>query len=129
MKNKTVKRNTILTAGIAVAAAAGLAFGGAALANAADQPTPTPRASAPAAGGGAAPGGASDGNTDPHKPMRSDEQLLTGDTAAKVTAAAKAKEPGATIQRVETDSEGSTKRTWSARTAPPSSSRSTPASR
>jgi len=106
MKNKTVKRNTILTAGIAVAAAAGLAFGGAALANAADQPTPTPRASAPAAGGGAAPGGASDGNTDPHKPMRSDEQLLTGDTAAKVTAAAKAKEPGATIQRVETDSEG-----------------------
>ncbi|HEX2704380.1 MAG TPA: hypothetical protein VHM65_01370 [Candidatus Lustribacter sp.] len=38
--------------------------------------------------------------------MRSDEQLLTGDIAAKVTAAAKAKEPDATIQRVETDSEG-----------------------
>ena len=33
-------------------------------------------------------------------------QLLTGDVAAKVTAAAKAKEPTATIQRVETDSDG-----------------------
>ena len=38
--------------------------------------------------------------------MRSDETLLTGDTAAKVTAAAQAKEPGATIERVETDSDG-----------------------
>ena len=38
--------------------------------------------------------------------MRSDETLLTGDTAAKVTAAAKAKEPTATIERVETDSDG-----------------------
>jgi hypothetical protein len=46
------------------------------------------------------------GNTDPNKPMRSDEQLLTGTTAQKVTAAAKAKEPRATIQRVETDSDG-----------------------
>ena len=46
------------------------------------------------------------GNTDPSKPMRSDEKLLTGDVAANVTAAAKAKEPKATIERVETDSEG-----------------------
>jgi len=38
--------------------------------------------------------------------MRSDEKLLTGDTAAKVTAAAKTKEPTATIERVETDSDG-----------------------
>ena len=35
------------------------------------------------------------GNTDPGKPMRSDERLLSGDTAAKVTAAATAKEPTA----------------------------------
>jgi hypothetical protein len=34
------------------------------------------------------------------------ETLLTGDTAAKVTAAAKAAEPDATIERVETDAEG-----------------------
>ena len=46
------------------------------------------------------------GNTDPSKPMRSDEHLLTGTTAQKVTAAARAKEPKATIQRVETDSDG-----------------------
>jgi len=46
------------------------------------------------------------GNTDPSKPMRSDEKLLTGDTLAKVTAAVKAKYPDATIQRVETDSDG-----------------------
>ena len=36
-----------------------------------------------------------------------DETLLTGTTASKVTAAAKAAVPGATIIRVETDSEGS----------------------
>jgi len=46
------------------------------------------------------------GNTDPTKPMRSDEQLLTGQTKDKVTAAVKAKYPDATIQRVETDSDG-----------------------
>ncbi|HEY7989071.1 MAG TPA: hypothetical protein VIE19_07625, partial [Lapillicoccus sp.] len=40
------------------------------------------------------------------KPQRADEQLLTGDTADKVTAAAKAKEPDAAIERVETDSDG-----------------------
>ena len=43
---------------------------------------------------------------DPSKPQRSDETLLTGDTAAKVRAAALAKYPGATIERVETDSDG-----------------------
>lgn len=34
------------------------------------------------------------------------EELLTGDTASKVTAAALAAQPGATIERVETDAEG-----------------------
>jgi hypothetical protein len=43
---------------------------------------------------------------DPTKPQRSDETLLTGDTAAKVKAAALAKYPGATVERVETDSDG-----------------------
>jgi hypothetical protein len=38
--------------------------------------------------------------------QRSDEKLLTGDTADKVTAAALARYPKATIQRVETDSDG-----------------------
>jgi len=38
--------------------------------------------------------------------QRSDETLLTGDTLAKVTAAAQAKVPGGTIIRVETDADG-----------------------
>jgi uncharacterized membrane protein YkoI len=41
--------------------------------------------------------------------QRADETLLTGDTAAKVTAAAKAELPGATIERVETDADGNAK--------------------
>jgi hypothetical protein len=43
---------------------------------------------------------------DPSKSMRSDEKLLTGTTASKVRAAALAKYPNATVQRVETDSDG-----------------------
>ncbi|MGY2873805.1 hypothetical protein ACVW00_000995 [Marmoricola sp. URHA0025 HA25] len=57
-------------------------------------------------GGAPAGTGAPNGNTDPTKPMRSDEKLLTGDTKDKVTAAVKAKYPDATFQRVETDSDG-----------------------
>lgn len=37
---------------------------------------------------------------------RTAETLLTGDTAARVTAAVEARYPDATIQRVETDAEG-----------------------
>ena len=36
------------------------------------------------------------------------EELLTGDTAAKVTVAALAAQPGATIERIENDAEGAT---------------------
>ena len=43
---------------------------------------------------------------DPTKSIRPDEHLLTGATAGKVRAAALTKYPSATIQRVETDSEG-----------------------
>jgi Peptidase propeptide and YPEB domain len=39
-------------------------------------------------------------------PQRSDETLLSGETASKVQAAAKAKEPNATVSRVETDADG-----------------------
>jgi hypothetical protein len=44
--------------------------------------------------------------TDQSKPQRPDEKLLTGTTATKVKDAALAKYPGATIERVETDSDG-----------------------
>ena len=46
------------------------------------------------------------GNVDESKSQRPDEHLLTGDTATKVRAAALAKYPGATVLRVETDSDG-----------------------
>ncbi len=57
------------------------------------------------------PGGQHDrggraGPRDESKSQRSDETLLTGDTAEKVKQAALAKYPGATIQRVETNSDG-----------------------
>jgi hypothetical protein len=40
------------------------------------------------------------------KPQHQGEQLLSGETAAKVRAAALAKVPGGTIQRVENDADG-----------------------
>ena len=46
------------------------------------------------------------GNVDESKSQRPDEHLLTGDTASKVRAAALARYPGATVLRVETDSDG-----------------------
>jgi hypothetical protein len=46
------------------------------------------------------------GNGDESRSQRPDEQLLTGDTAAKVREAALARYPGATVLRVETDSDG-----------------------
>src|SRR5437899_4492144 len=46
------------------------------------------------------------GTVDESKSQRPDEHLLTGDTATKVRDAALAKYPGATILRVETDSDG-----------------------
>ena len=96
---------TIVIAGAGIATAAGLALLGASFAGA-EQTTAT--AAAYGYGRGAPPAGegAPSGTADPSKPQRSDEHLLTGETADKVTAAAKAKEPTATIERVETDSDG-----------------------
>lgn len=69
-------------------------------ANAADSSTPTATATA---GSGAA---AQHAAVDESKSQRSDEKLLTGTDAEKARAAALAKYPGATVQRVETDSDG-----------------------
>jgi uncharacterized membrane protein YkoI len=52
---------------------------------------------------------ASSSTPDPQSPwggQRSDETLLTGDTASKVEAAAVAKVPNGTVVRVETDADG-----------------------
>lgn len=43
---------------------------------------------------------------DPSQPQRPDEQLLTGTKASKVRAAALEEYPGATVVRIETDSDG-----------------------
>jgi hypothetical protein len=59
---------------------------------------PTQPSNQPGNGGGQPWGG-----------QRSDETLLTGDTAAKVKAAAEAKVPGGTVVRVETDADGNAK--------------------
>lgn len=52
------------------------------------------------------PSGEADGQRDESQSQRSDETLLTGETAEKVEAAALAQYPGATVLRVETDSDG-----------------------
>jgi hypothetical protein len=65
-----------------------------------DQAPSAPEGQAPAdRDGGSAPAG-------PHAANGVTEELLTGDTAAKVTAAAEAAVEGATVDRVETDAEG-----------------------
>src|SRR5262245_44366443 len=65
--------------------------------------------------GAASGGGGSKNNSNPSArpqtpaglpPQRHDETLLTGDTAAKVRAAALAKVSGGTVDRVETDADG-----------------------
>ncbi|MET4901744.1 hypothetical protein PV760_13815 [Paenarthrobacter sp. CC6] len=44
----------------------------------------------------------------PHQANGKTEEILTGDTATKVEAAVKAAQPGATIERMETDADGAT---------------------
>lgn len=89
--------------------AAGLVAGGVLAgtlsASAADTSTPSSSATSGTTSGTTAPavpGGTRDESTS----QRPDEKLLTGTTASKVTAAALAKHPGATVLRVETDSDG-----------------------
>ena len=71
-----------------------------------------PAASASSSSGTTAGSGSTQAEPDPsrggHQANGITEQLLTGDTAAKVTAAALAANPGATVQRVENDAEGAT---------------------
>jgi hypothetical protein len=62
-------------------------------------------ASAASSGSGSSSSGAP-GAQEPWGHQRSDETPLTGDALARVTAAAKAKVPGGTIVRVETDADG-----------------------
>jgi hypothetical protein len=101
--------NTIAKGLMAVGAVGALALGGSALAGAAGQSTTTQGSTAQGYG---APGQPPSGSAapDPSKGGHvgrngQRETLLTGDTAAKVKAAALAKVPGATVERVETDAD------------------------
>jgi hypothetical protein len=93
---------------------AALAFGVAAgtygIANAANGSGSSQSSSALSSGGSPAAAGAPaappSGNGQPWGRQRSDETPLTGDSLAKVTQLAKAKVPGGTIVRVETDADG-----------------------
>ncbi len=87
--------------------AAGVAAGGVLAstmsASAADSPATAgaTAATSPAPSGGAAPAGVDESTS-----QRPDEHLLTGTDAERARAAALATYPGATVQRVETDSDG-----------------------
>ena len=97
--------NTIAKGLMAVAAMGALALGGSALAGAASQSATSTQGSTTAQGqppSGSAPDPSKGGHVG-HNGQR--EVLLTGDTAAKVKAAALAKVPGATVERVETDAD------------------------
>jgi len=100
--------NTIAKGLMAVAAMGALALGGSALAGAAGQTTTTQGSTAQGYGAQGRPpsGSAPDPSKGGHVGANGQrETLLTGDTAAKVKAAALAKVPGATVERVETDAD------------------------
>jgi uncharacterized membrane protein YkoI len=92
-------RNTLT----AIAAIRAAALGGSVIANAASSGTSTSSSSSSAQTRQAPPQrGPSMGS---HQANGITEKLLTGDTASKVEAAAKAKVPGGTIERVENDAD------------------------
>jgi hypothetical protein len=92
----------LVAGAIAVGVAAG-SYGIASAANGSD--SSSSRASSVAARAVAAAPTAPDAQN-PWGGQRSDETLLTGDTASKVEAAARAQVPNGTIVRVETDADG-----------------------
>jgi hypothetical protein len=99
-------RKAILTGAMLGATVAGGAVGASLLGTAqaqTDSSTSSTTAAAPAA-----TGTAPDPSQGGHTANGITETLLTGDTAAKVTAAAQGAVSGATIDRVENDAEGAT---------------------
>ena len=91
---------------MAVAVAVGVAAGSYGIASAA---TDSGSSSSSSSGGTAQMAAPSQSAPDPQHPwggQRSDETLLTGDTASKVEQAAEAKVPNGTVVRVETDADG-----------------------
>ena len=103
------KQRAVPRALVVAAVVVGVALGSYGVASAASGSGSTSStASSTAAPSTAAPSQAPPGATaqNPWGAQRSDETLLTGDTAAKVKALALAKVGGATVVRVETDADG-----------------------
>jgi hypothetical protein len=105
---KTSRKTVVAVSAIGAMAAGGI-FGATVLApslSSAATVNTTATTTAPQNGSGAPPG-SFDPSKGGHTANGITETLLTGDTAAKVRAAASAAVPGGTIERVETDAEGS----------------------
>jgi uncharacterized membrane protein YkoI len=89
----------------AITAITAAALGGSAIANAASSSSSTSTTSSGSAQTHQGPPAQRDPSLGGHQANGKTEKLLTGDTAAKVEAAAKAKVPGGTIERVENDAD------------------------
>ena len=105
-------RKAVVGGALAACTLLGGGIGAALLNGTANAQTSTSTTAAPSTAQPAPPSGQPPANFDPTKGGHVGangvvEKLLTGDTAAKVTAAAQAAVPGATVERVENDAEGS----------------------
>jgi hypothetical protein len=110
-----------ITAAVAGGGVVGALVGAPAFSGAQENPTTTVAPADPSAAPAPAPDGSTHdpaaegrghgakgkgGPRGPHQANGKTEAVLTGDDAAKVTAAAQAAVPGATIDRIETDADG-----------------------
>ncbi|MEN3282364.1 MAG: hypothetical protein V7607_3504 [Solirubrobacteraceae bacterium] len=99
----SVRATATTLAAIGAAALGGAAIAGAANPSSSTTASPSTGSSGAAGQNQQAPPAQRDPSRGGHQANGKTEVLLTGDTATKVEAAAKAKVPGGTIERVETD--------------------------
>jgi hypothetical protein len=102
-------KDRLKKAGIGASLLAAFALGGSAVASAlsSESDGQTEAAVSSPADSSEAPESPRAGSSnDPSEPQRTDEELLTGDTATRVQDAALAEVDGGTIERVETDADG-----------------------
>ena len=100
------ERTGVPKALVAVAVAVGVAAGSYGIASAANGSDSSSSSASSVAAQAVAAAPSAPSAQNPWGGQRSDETLLTGDTASKVEAAARAKVPNGTIVRVETDADG-----------------------
>ena len=105
-----ILRKTAISAAVIAATVTGGALGATMIGTANAQTATTAATAAASTATTAAPSTAAPATaktpSGPHQANGKTETLLTGDDLAKATAAVEAKEPGATIDRAETDADG-----------------------